>query len=612
MKRTKEILALIAMVVASTSVHAEVIGIDNITLDSSPPSTIEGDGFQLSGMHYFPEAQSAPIVYESLVVNEGSNIPVGTLVNSYFVYLDPVDEETVTGSITFDVDVLGVISGNVLLRASNYLGAPGLTYNICSACEFDYEDSHSISGDLRTVTLTATADSPGDFARIITESDLELIAIGISGPNEIGENSKASYKAIAYYEGGITADFTSLVEWSIEPNTHASMSEDGVLTTEEIHMLQPEVTIYAQYTQDDNALNAEKTVSIYAICPTGSALEFDGTDDYVEAPTSVIIPNSESKSISMWFKVNSWERWTRLFMWWDGTNRVVMTLGSNQGQLGATMNNNADGGLSTIGSGILVGKWHHACVTFDGSTTLIYLDGQEQSVFAEGAWYVNDEGVFIGARKGSDQYFDGIIDEVQIWDRALTAEEIQTNMHKKLIGDEPNLVACWNFDEGEGQSANDASGHGNVAQLGASPDTDDSDPGWIDSDAPVGSCAVVPDGYTVEAYVTGLRNPTAIAFSPGGDFGYEGQLCVGDSCPDSGTIYRVPSMNNMAFFTVGAGNLPRGANPAIGPMGPPGRPVTCAIRVPSSAVSVSAASLWASRGVSVLLRQLGRTLDPLL
>ena len=54
----------------------------------------------------------------------------------------------------------------------------------------------------------------------------------------------------------------------------------------------------------------------------------------------------------------------------------------------------------------------------------------------------------------------------------------------------------------------------------------------------------VPPGYFVEAYVTGLKNTNAIAFSPGGDFGYEGQLFVGDSRPDPGTIYRVPDSSS--------------------------------------------------------------------
>ena len=67
----------------------------------------------------------------------------------------------------------------------------------------------------------------------------------------------------------------------------------------------------------------------------------------------------------------------------------------------------------------------------------------------------------------------------------------------------------------------------------------------------------VPSGYTIEAYVTGLQNVNAIAISPGGVFGFEGQLFVGDSRPDPGSIYRVPSKGNMIHFTSTASNEPR-------------------------------------------------------
>lgn len=76
--------------------------------------------------------------------------------------------------------------------------------------------------------------------------------------------------------------------------------------------------------------------------------------------------------------------------------------------------------------------------------------------------------------------------------------------------------------------------------------------GVVHADLPV-----VPPGYFVEAYVTGLQNVNAIAFSPGGSFGYAGQLFVGDSRPNPGTIYRVPNKGNKIFFASAASSEPR-------------------------------------------------------
>ncbi len=59
---------------------------------------------------------------------------------------------------------------------------------------------------------------------------------------------------------------------------------------------------------------------------------------------------------------------------------------------------------------------------------------------------------------------------------------------------------------------------------------------------------IVPEGYYIEPYITGFANVNAIAFSPGGEFGYEGQLIAADSRPDPGTIYTVPQKGEKIFF----------------------------------------------------------------
>ena len=57
-----------------------------------------------------------------------------------------------------------------------------------------------------------------------------------------------------------------------------------------------------------------------------------------------------------------------------------------------------------------------------------------------------------------DNYWDGQIDEVRIWNIARTQSEIQATIKTTLQGDEPGLVGYWNFDDG---TANDLSLNGN-------------------------------------------------------------------------------------------------------------------------------------------------------
>ena len=68
----------------------------------------------------------------------------------------------------------------------------------------------------------------------------------------------------------------------------------------------------------------------------------------------------------------------------------------------------------------------------------------------------------LGGRFGTSEYFyNGIISEVRIWNRALTEEEIKDRINKKLTGEEEGLVAYYPMAEGEGNILYDYSGNAN-------------------------------------------------------------------------------------------------------------------------------------------------------
>ncbi len=57
----------------------------------------------------------------------------------------------------------------------------------------------------------------------------------------------------------------------------------------------------------------------------------------------------------------------------------------------------------------------------------------------------------------AERFFNGKIDDVRIYNRVLSTEEIQANMHTPLTGEEDGLVGYWSFDEGTGQITYDSS-----------------------------------------------------------------------------------------------------------------------------------------------------------
>ena len=62
----------------------------------------------------------------------------------------------------------------------------------------------------------------------------------------------------------------------------------------------------------------------------------------------------------------------------------------------------------------------------------------------------NSEPLLIGCYYHYTERFHGALDEITVWNRALTTNEIQTLKNRPLAGNETNLVAYWRLDEGTG------------------------------------------------------------------------------------------------------------------------------------------------------------------
>lgn len=89
-----------------------------------------------------------------------------------------------------------------------------------------------------------------------------------------------------------------------------------------------------------------------------------------------------------------------------------------------------------------------------------------------------------GGLENGARSVDAVLDEVRIWNRVRTLDEIYASNDRPLTDAEiadPSLVGYWRFDEGAGQEARDATGRGNVIVFGQTPVEDDFDPSWTGS-----------------------------------------------------------------------------------------------------------------------------------
>lgn len=114
---------------------------------------------------------------------------------------------------------------------------------------------------------------------------------------------------------------------------------------------------------------------------------------------------------------------------------------------------------ATAPSTIADGRWHHVAVSRDGPDhAVLYVDGNPLSGLALDVGpadapqhLVHGIKAFVGATASDDlqaeRCFRGMVGEVRVWDTYLVAPEIAGRMHVKLRGDEPDLLAYWNFDQ---------------------------------------------------------------------------------------------------------------------------------------------------------------------
>ena len=153
------------------------------------------------------------------------------------------------------------------------------------------------------------------------------------------------------------------------------------------------------------------------------------------------------------------------------------------------------------------GRWHHIAATYDGTTKKLYHNGVQIALETQsGPFVFAGTAISVGSMAwGKGEFFNGLIDEVRIWQVARTQSELIQTMNQPLNGNEPGLLTYLRFNEGKGEVTIDSSSHGNSGALIHTP-------AWTVSDA-------LYQPYCVALPVTNFSNVTArldAAVNPGG------------------------------------------------------------------------------------------------
>jgi hypothetical protein len=174
-------------------------------------------------------------------------------------------------------------------------------------------------------------------------------------------------------------------------------------------------------------------------------LEFNGQDAFVEIPDSESLDLTDGLTIVMWIYLHSYSTAggvgvTKETAYKAGVrdHKKMMVRATTVGAAWDT--NSVDGNTE-----VPLEEWHHVAATYDAASgdAIVYLDGREDATGSfPGAIVPNASVVWIG--RGNAPFFDGVYDEVAIWNVPLSEAEIAQAMNT-LHAVEPlgKLASTW-------------------------------------------------------------------------------------------------------------------------------------------------------------------------
>ena len=193
----------------------------------------------------------------------------------------------------------------------------------------------------------------------------------------------------------------------------------------------------------------------------GKVLSLDGVSQYVTLPVSV----ANASTFAAWVKWSGGGDWQRVFDFGDGTSQYLfLTPRANGGKMRFAITTSGNGNEQQIDApaAMPTNSWCHVAVTLDGAKGVLYLDGEPvgtNSSLTIRPWQTLARSNYVGRSQWPDPDFNGKIDSLRIFGRALSAGEI-----RDLAWAHPALAHRYSFNTNAPTAAWDSIGmaHGRL------------------------------------------------------------------------------------------------------------------------------------------------------
>jgi hypothetical protein len=155
----------------------------------------------------------------------------------------------------------------------------------------------------------------------------------------------------------------------------------------------------------------------------------------------VTVADANTLDLTSGMTIEAWVRPTAVGTLWrtvvmkEQPGNLIYSLyaGDGSGRAATHIFTTADRGLSGTTASPL-NTWTHLTATYDGAAQRLFVNGVQASTRAQtGAMRVSTGALRIGGNSlWNDEWFAGLIDEVRVYNRALTAAEIQADMARPV------------------------------------------------------------------------------------------------------------------------------------------------------------------------------------